>query len=248
MTKEKLISPREFTYREKLWLKFKEDETPATLKIHTTPISLINPEAEILDVGCAHGEKIHKYFAYEGKSIFGAIVGVDINEPVINSVNKNIRLEGVSFECMDGTELEFESESFDVVLLIGVLGGVEKEIREGIMGEAFRVLRPGGMLVVAEYKFDPYKPERFKKYKRGEEITGEKQTIIIWENGEENGTPRFVGKHYERNELVNIFSDSGFSSIQIREHTTEAPGAGDGILEEREQFTAWGFKPEKVAD
>jgi ubiquinone/menaquinone biosynthesis C-methylase UbiE len=53
----------------------------------------------------------------------------------------------------DATMLPYDDDSFDAVVLITVLG--ELSDQDSALGEIFRVLKPGGRLIVGESAFDP---------------------------------------------------------------------------------------------
>ena len=57
------------------------------------------------------------------------------------------RQEGVRFVCGDATHLEFQDEAFDAVTMFDVLEHIPQH--ERAVGEALRVLRPGGYLLVS---------------------------------------------------------------------------------------------------
>lgn len=53
----------------------------------------------------------------------------------------------------DGATMPFDDESFDAVFLVTVFGEIADQ--EAFVSEAYRVLRPGGVLSITEHHPDP---------------------------------------------------------------------------------------------
>ena len=87
----------------------------------------------VLDIGCGRHNTFVKEFAP------GDSVGIDV-----------FRYEGLSDEHVveDMTNLPFDDASFDSVTFIANLNHVPRNDRDAELREAFRVLRPGGRIVV----------------------------------------------------------------------------------------------------
>jgi len=84
-------------------------------------------QGKILDIGCGHNALVKKY---------GNGVGVDVYP-----------WEGVDVVC-DTTNLPFKESEFDRVFLIASLNHIPRKNREKVLKEAFRVLKPNGMIVI----------------------------------------------------------------------------------------------------
>lgn len=98
----------------------------------------------ILDVGCGTGTLL-KYLAR-----YGDVLGVDVDEQAIAFC----RERGVhKVQKIDSFPLPFEDNSFDLVTILDVLEHIEDD--RGTLEDLYRVLRPGGMLMVAvpAYRF-----------------------------------------------------------------------------------------------
>ncbi len=224
-----------YTPREAMWLKFEAHETPATLRLADNYLNLLRPNDKVLDVGCAFG-RVANFLARE-KNV--EVVGVDINRTEIRHAEKIKTSEKVKFKVMDGTQLECSENSFDAVVMAGVIGGVEVGVRKDLLKEAFRVLKSGGTVAVAEYGINLNDSERREKYKADFEKTGEWGSKIILVGKKK----LLIVKHFAGKELRNLLSGAGFISIAIRKHSTESAGIGDGKVEKRPQYTVWGVKP-----
>ena len=102
------------------------------------------PGRRILDVGYGLGDDgaaIAKLVAPRG-----AVVGVDSSRTMIEAARaRHDGVEGLSFEIVDAAILPFEDARFDACRVDRVLQHVAEPVP--VVGEMFRVLRPGGVLV-----------------------------------------------------------------------------------------------------
>jgi ubiquinone/menaquinone biosynthesis C-methylase UbiE len=103
---------------------------------------LPRPPRHVLDVGGGTG--IHaQWLAADGYS-------VHVIDPVPTHVEQATLLDGVTSELGDARRLTAADDSADVVLLFGPLYHLsEPEDRLRALGEAVRVVRPGGLVFVA---------------------------------------------------------------------------------------------------
>lgn len=101
---------------------------------------------KVLDVGSGNGYVLSKYAA-EGAEVFG----IDITEAGIDLCRKRFELQGLSgdFRVADAQNLSFPNDFFDCVCSMGVLHHVPDTQRA--INEIFRVLKPGGRLIVMFY-------------------------------------------------------------------------------------------------
>jgi len=104
--------------------------------------------ADVLDYCCGNGyDSRHIAKTMAPKSV----VGIDISDVSIDNCSKMAQQEGLSsllsYRVMDAEELEFADNSFDVVIIYGVLHHLDLE---KAFGEIKRVLRPGGKAIATE--------------------------------------------------------------------------------------------------
>ncbi|MFI5171378.1 MAG: class I SAM-dependent methyltransferase [Chitinophagales bacterium] len=105
----------------------------------------------VLEIGCgtgatlaliASGNKKVKYF------------GVDHSETMINAAKKRIRFSGLNniilLQKTSGTLLPFDDNSIDIIYAESVLGIQEDENLRDVVIEMYRVLKPGGMILLNE--------------------------------------------------------------------------------------------------
>jgi len=101
------------------------------------------PGMEILDVGCGTGN-----LSLELARLGVRVTGIDISEPMLAKAREKARREGlaVKFYRADARKLPFNDGIFDAVVSVTALEFVP-DLREALE-EAYRVLKPGGRLVV----------------------------------------------------------------------------------------------------
>jgi len=115
---------------------------------------------QILDVGCGGGRLYLKSF--------GEVRGIEPDDTLREAAS------GHYAEVKPGlaNQIDYPSETFDVVTLIDVFGHIEPKWKDESIAEMFRVLRPGGIFIGfiecdAEniwYRIAKRRPALFKKY------------------------------------------------------------------------------------
>lgn len=131
----------------------------------------VQPSDRVLDAGCGVG----------GSSIFLAktygceVMGITLSEQQAKTATENARKYAVSdlvqFKVMDFTNTAFADESFDVVW------GMESICHAGdklkFVNEAYRLLKPGGRLIIADgfsnagKVYDAKEETRMRKWLKG---------------------------------------------------------------------------------
>jgi len=115
------------------------------------PFSLgkINEGDQVLDVGCGAG--VDTILAGMMVGTTGSAVGVDIVPEMVARAELNLKMMGidnVSFQKVTSEKLPFPDDMFNVVISNGVINLIPD--KEGAMTEIFRVLKPGGNLMIAD--------------------------------------------------------------------------------------------------
>lgn len=100
-------------------------------------LPFVNAGSKILDIGCgAKGSLLYALSPYIESGI-----GIDKRAQSRHDGNLEIK------ECFfDGAMLPFSNDSFDCVTMLAVLEHLEH--REKILNEAYRILKPGGILLI----------------------------------------------------------------------------------------------------
>ncbi|MGE5444014.1 MAG: class I SAM-dependent methyltransferase [Ignavibacteriales bacterium] len=100
----------------------------------------------LLEVGCGVGIDLVRF------AKGGAIVtGIDLSETAISLAKKNFELNGLKGDLivMNGEDLKFDDESFELIYAHGVLQYTARA--ERMVDEIYRVLRPGGEAIMMVY-------------------------------------------------------------------------------------------------
>ena len=109
----------------------------------------IRPEDHVLDVGTGTG--VVAFRAAEKVGDRGRVVGIDLSEGMLAAANSKVaRLglaERIEFRQMDAENLQFPDATFDIAVSLFALLHFPDPLTA--LKEIYRVLKPGGRLVVA---------------------------------------------------------------------------------------------------
>lgn len=137
--------PREVQERivEAMRLRAEEPEMQAMLDRYLDAVE-VREGARALEIGCGAGAATHKLSKLSGVQ---AIVALDPSAVFLERAQQTlVDVSNVELRQGDARSLEFDDETFDLVLSHTVLCHVPDA--EKAIAEAFRVLVPGGQLVV----------------------------------------------------------------------------------------------------
>lgn len=114
----------------------------------------------LLEVGCATG--IHSRFLLREDN---EITGVDISKEMIKEA-KQFQTDNLHFEVMDALHLRFEDNCFDIVFSATMIEFIVD--KEALFKELFRVVKPGGKVVVGTIQkgshfYDLYQTQFFQE-------------------------------------------------------------------------------------
>ncbi len=146
-----------------------EDEpNRACIQLYHHVASQVNLQRlEVLEVGCGHGGGA-SYIARTFKP--ARYVGLDLNPAGIAFCQKNHEINGLEFIQGDAGKLPFPDASFDAVVNVETSHCYPDFPR--FLSEVARVLRPGGVLLYADFRFS--------------------ESFTAWENALENAPLRLM--------------------------------------------------------
>jgi ubiquinone/menaquinone biosynthesis C-methylase UbiE len=109
--------------------------------------------SHVLEVGAGSG-----FYSVEVASSVsrGHFQLLDIQLEMLEKARHKLEAEGlfnVGYTVADGARLPFRNDCFDLLFLATVFGEIVKQ--HEFLGEAYRVLKPGGVLSISEHLPDP---------------------------------------------------------------------------------------------
>lgn len=122
----------------------------------------VNAGDAVLDIGCGSG--VDAILAAMMTGSGGKVVGIDVTPEMLQRARENLSLAGlrnITFEEMSVEAMSFRDEEFDVVISNGAFNLVPDKSKA--LSEVFRVLRPGGRLMVADQVLIGELPKEMKQ-------------------------------------------------------------------------------------
>jgi ubiquinone/menaquinone biosynthesis C-methylase UbiE len=112
-------------------------------------LACVRPGDRVLDVGCGPGYLTA--LAAEAASPGGSALGIDPSEPMIEEGRRTRASANCSFEVDKAESLTAPGGSFDVVVSSLAVHHIPEDARGQAFAQVFRVLRPGGRVVLADF-------------------------------------------------------------------------------------------------
>ena len=173
------------------------------LRQKTAKLARIQPGDQLLDVGCGTGTQAFEVARRAGRA--GRVTGIDPSaEQIVRARSKAARHNvPIDFQIGVIEHLPFPDQTFDVVLSTLMMHHLPASLKRQGLAEIARVLKPGGRLIIADFK-----P---KKERQGQ-------------------AARFHAGGSSMQDLAAMFLDAGFEQLEMEEmlplRFTAFPGAG----------------------
>ena len=117
---------------------------------HILSLLELNSADRILDIGCGTGVLTRMIADRLDADVGGVSVGIDAAAKMILVAGKKRGSGNCRFEIMAAEDLSFEDQSFDAVVSSLFFHHVPLDLKEKALSESFRILRPGGRLIIAD--------------------------------------------------------------------------------------------------
>lgn len=177
----------------------------------------VKPGEAVLDVACGTGD-LTQAFATTGA---GEVVGLDFTAAMLDHARiKQQRLSGeagkkITYIEGDAQALPFEAGRFDVLSIAFGIRNVA--VPQKALAEFYRVLRPGGRLVVLEFDRPSFAPLRwFNDFYCGWVMPRTATMISGDTSGAYKYLPASVGTFMTRAEMCKAIAAAGFKDVKSR--------------------------------
>ena len=194
----------------------------------------LRPGMRVLDAGCGPGRH-----ALELAERGFDVVGVDLSERFIEIAEQqreNRGLTSAAFQVADVRSLPFAAE-FDAVISLcqrgfGLLGGVDEE---GVLSEFARVLRPGGVCVLATFSA-AFALAWKEEGERFDVMTGTvHETAVVMRAPVERADFDLVTTVFTPRELRLLFQAHRVTSVLVERRAPGRDGLSDATLHDPSQ-------------
>lgn len=187
------------------------------------------PESAIMGLGCGNptaladlkaGETVLDLGAGGGIDVFlaankvgpeGFVIGVDMTEDMTKKANETVKKSGyknVEFRLGEIENLPIEDNSIDVIISNCVINLSPDKLKT--YQEAYRVLKPGGRILISDLVTEGEIPQEIKK------------NFEAW--------AECVGGALEKNKYLDTIKQAGFKNISIvSQNTFHEPGLSDKL-------------------
>jgi ubiquinone/menaquinone biosynthesis C-methylase UbiE len=122
------------------------------LRKKTVNLASIQPGEKVLDVGCGTGTLAIEAARSEGRA--GHVAGIDPSTQQIAWASSKAARRNIPVEFQIGVieDLPFPDQTFDVVLSTLMMHHLPTPLKRKGLAEIARVLKPGGRLIIADFK------------------------------------------------------------------------------------------------
>jgi len=141
-----------------IWNNFAKDEedkhllfpAESLIRIFNGPyVDVPKPPAKLLDHGFGSGNNL-SFFAEKGYEIYGCEVVDSLVNVAREKFSKISERPEDCFKIINGTKLDYEDNFFDIIVSWNAIhyNGTKNSVKE-VIAEFYRILKPGGVLVLS---------------------------------------------------------------------------------------------------
>ena len=116
---------------------------------------------KVLEIACGTGVVLEKLIKSNRQ---GSTIGIDLSPSMLDKARKRLKnIVNADYELKEGNVLylEFQNNTFDIVINNFMVDLMPEDTFEMIAAEFFRILKPGGIVVVSTFSFGTKKSNRF---------------------------------------------------------------------------------------
>lgn len=110
----------------------------------------LKKSSKVLDIGCGTGFVTRAISHHLDAKNGGVAIGIDAAAKMIEGARNKRGAKTCRFEVAAAENIEFEDDYFDVVVSTLFFHHVDVAIKKKTLTNAFRVLKPGGRLIIAD--------------------------------------------------------------------------------------------------
>ena len=148
------------------------------MRRRTAELAALKPGEAVLDVGCGTGTLALDVQPMVGQA--GRVCGIDPGGPQIGQARAKAARRGLPVDFQVGVveRLPFDDGTFDAVLSTIMMHHLGDDLKRRGLAEIARVLKPGGRLVIADFK----RPEEHRRPQPGS-VDGAALPALVEEAG-----------------------------------------------------------------
>jgi ubiquinone/menaquinone biosynthesis C-methylase UbiE len=148
------------------------------LRQRTINLACIQPGEQVLDVGCGTGTLAMEAALRVGRA--GRVAGVDPGTQQIARARAKAARRHVSIEFQIGVieQLPFPDQAFDVVFSTLMMHHLPTPLKRQGLAEIARVLKPGGRVVIADFKHKQERAGQAARFHAGGSRIQELETLL----------------------------------------------------------------------
>jgi ubiquinone/menaquinone biosynthesis C-methylase UbiE len=125
------------------WLQEGKDTWRQYPKVIAKTLEIIKPDNKLIDLGCGNGVFLNKV---KQKFPNMWVFGLDISSVAIQQLKEFYGIDGIVSKLPE-IPYPIVDNQFDYVIMLEVVEHIEEE--KGLMFNAFRILKPGGKVIIA---------------------------------------------------------------------------------------------------
>ncbi|MFF2721908.1 class I SAM-dependent methyltransferase [Streptomyces sp. NPDC058011] len=186
----------------------------------------VHADEDVLDMGCGTG-RFTVLMAQAG----ARVSGLDISRAMLDQAHEKLAEHGHAADLREGdmAHLPFDDASFDTVTSMLALMHIPLEDRQAVFDEVYRVLRPGGRMLLGVKNTlieQFFKADRFAAVDITD-VPGKKLLFTQTRTGEEYTAPWYSFSPHELNALA---ARAGLTVTHVRGNSPIAVWLADEVL------------------